>query len=86
MNNYSILWFAFIFIASLCDIYFTLSLVFFIISTVKKKKGATTGLAAHQTAWKVHFIISTVLLVLTVVSVIVLTVMMLHQPMTITFM
>ena len=67
------------------DVYFTLSLVFFIISTVKKKHGATTGLAAHQRTWKIHFIISVIVLVLAVIAIcVILTIQILQQPLDLT--
>ena len=57
-------------------IYFSVSLVLFIISTVRRKKGASEGLAGHRTALKVHLIISSVLLAVTVAVAAVMTVML----------
>jgi hypothetical protein len=81
------LWYLLSLLVFLADAYFTLSLVFFIISTVKKKHGATAGLAAHQRTWKIHFIISAVVLVLAVIAIcVILTMQILQQPLKITLM
>ena len=81
------LWYFLSFLTFCSDAYFTPSLILFIISTVKKKNGATAGLAAKQKTWKIHLIISSVLLVLTVITVIViLIIQIINTPMVITLM
>lgn len=42
--------------------YFTVNLVLFIISSIRKKKGDTSGLALHHKKFKIHLIISSVML------------------------
>ena len=80
------LWYFLSFLTFCADAYFTPSLILFIISTVKKKNGATAGIAAKQKTLKIHLIISSVLLVLVITAIIVILAIQISQSMEITLM
>ena len=47
--------------------YFIPSLALFIVSAIKKNKGQKTGIAAKHKLWKIHLIISSVIIIIGII-------------------